>query len=394
MRVRLLHALIGAAFVACVVFLGAPSRTALGAAAFAPTPTGPVYGGIPGALPPRFQYVYSDSYHGWPINPKHAEHPVRGSFLDPRGKDDTGLSGYHFGIDISVDDRHPGAGTPAGFSHRVYAVESGTAAVRANTPNQKCLNRRLDVAHFAYWHVSPTVSNGQHVRAGQQIGWSCKGVWHVHLSEWQLFKGKRVWVNPLHRGSKLSPYTDIIPPVVNALVFVTPPTTPWHPTVNLTQPDTSTVLQPDRLHGLVELRANIADQESFLGFLADNPAWPTPFTPYRVTVTIRNARTGQLIMNRTSFQADQLPQTPYIIHYAPGTIEDDNMAECVGPPPLTKCAGAFWFRPFSRFHQEYWNTRTTPNGPYWITVHAYDLAVPGETTGDVGSRSILTQVKN
>ncbi len=389
MRLRLLQVGIGAALAAALLSLAATgAQPASGAARFAPTPTSPVYGGIPGALPPNFRYAYNDNYHGWPVAPTQGEHPVRGSFLDPRGKDDVGLSGYHFGIDVSIDDRSAEAGAPAGFSHRVYAVESGTAAVSASTPARSCLNRRLDVGHFSYWHVSPTVANGRHVQGGQQIGWSCKGVWHVHLSEWQVFRGKRVWVNPLHHGSKLVPYTDTIPPVVNALVFVTPPATQWHPTVSLASPDTSTVLQANHLHGLVELRANIADVESFLGFLADNPAWPTAFTPYRVTVSIRSARTGRLVMNRVSFQADQLPQTPYIVHYAPGTIEDDNMAECVGPPALKKCAGTYWFRPFSRFHQEYWNTRTVPNGPYQVTVNGYDLA------GDHGTRSVLVQVKN
>ncbi len=388
MRARIRHTGFVVALAAALLLVGEQPRTATGAARFAPTPTSPVYGGIPGALPPNFHYVYNDRYGGWPINPRQSEHPVRGSFLDPRGKDDTGLSGYHFGIDVSIDDRHPEAGAPAGFSHRVYAVESGTAVVSTNTPTRSCLNRRLDLGHFTYWHVSPTVANGRHVHAGQQIGWSCKGVWHVHVSEWQVFRGKRVWVNPLHHGSKLTPYTDTIPPVVNALVFVGPPARPWLPTVSLASPDTSTVLQPSRLHGLVELRANIADVESFLGFLADNPAWPTAFTPYRVTVSIRSAKTGRLVMNRVSFQADQLPQTPYIVHYAPGTIEDDNMQECVGPPALRKCAGTYWFRPFSRFHEEYWDTRTVPNGPYLVAVQGYDLA------GDHGTKTMLVHVKN
>jgi len=387
-RLRLPGIGVRVAFAAAVLLIGVPSPAASAAARFAPTPTSPVYGGIPGALPPNFHYVYNDGYRGWPINPTKVEHPVRGSFLDPRGTDDTGLSGYHFGIDVSVDDRHVETGAPPLLSHRVYAVESGSATVRANTTSLACLNRRLEVGHFAYWHVSPTVRDGQHIRAGQQIGWSCKGVWHVHLSEWQVFHGSRVWVNPLHRGSKLAPYTDTIPPVVNALVFVTPPARPWLPRVSLAGADTSIVLPANRLHGLVEVRANIADVESFLGFLADNPAWPTAFTPYRVTVTIRNAKTAATIMNRISFQADQLPQTPYIVHYAPGTIENDNMQECVGPPALTKCAGTYWFRPFSRFHEEYWNTRAVPNGPYWITVRAYDLA------GDVGSRTVLVRVRN
>ena len=238
--------------------------------AFAPTPTGPVYAGIPGALPLRFRYVYGDAYRGWPINPKHSQHPVRGSFLDPRGKDDTGLSGYHFGIDVSVDDAHPEPGAPALLSHRVYAVESGRVGASANDLARPCLDRRLEIGHFAYWHVSPSVRSGQQVRAGQQIGWSCLGVWHVHLSEWQSYRGRRVWVNPLHHGGRLAPYTDTAPPTVNALTFNTPPSTPWLPTSSLVQADTSRQLAPADLHGLVELRANIADPQSFLGFLNRN----------------------------------------------------------------------------------------------------------------------------
>ncbi len=113
-RLRLLQVGIGAALAAALLLAGSAMQTASGAARFAPTPTSPIYRGIPGALPPNFRYVYNDRYQGWPINPTKAEHPVRGSFLDPRGKDDTGLSGYHFGIDVSIDDRHPEAGAPAG----------------------------------------------------------------------------------------------------------------------------------------------------------------------------------------------------------------------------------------------------------------------------------------
>ena len=359
-----------------------------GAVAFAPTPTSPVYGGIPGALPPGFRYVYNDSYQGWPVNPRHAQHPIRGSFIDPRGKDDTGLSGYHFGIDISVDDHHPDPGAPPLLSHRVYALESGTVSMPANELVHPCLDRRIEVGHFAYWHVSPVVSVRQYVRAGVQIGWTCRGVWHVHLSEWQVYQGKRVWVNPLHKGGRLSPYVDTSPPLVRALVFVTPPVQPWLPTVSLAQPDTSAQLSPSGLHGLVELRANITDPQSFLGFLSQNPAWPTGFAPYRVAVQIRDARTGRVVMNRVSFKADQLPQTPYVVHYAPRTIEDDNMQECVGPPALSKCIGTYWFRPFSRFREEYWNTRTVPNGRYTVTVRAYDVA------GNVGSRNAEVTIKN
>ena len=93
-------------------------------------------------------------------------------------------------------------------------------------------------------------------------------------------------------------------------------------------------------------------------------------------------------MRRVSFQADQMPQTPYIVHYAPGTIEDDNMQECVGPPARPHCAGTYWFRPFSRFSEEYWNTKGVPNGRYLVTVRAGDLK------GNVGARSVVVTVKN
>ena len=371
-----------------IVLLAGFARPAEARSDFAPTPTGPVYGGVPGALPPHFGYVYDSAYRGWPVAPTHAQHPVRGAFLDPRGLDDTGLSGYHFGIDVSIDDRHPEAGAPAGFSHRVYVVESGRVSELPRTRTRPCADRRLQVGHFAYWHVSPIVAARAYVKAGEQIGWSCLGVWHVHVSEWQRFQGRQVWVNPLHRGGRIAPYGDTAAPVVSALVFVTRPARPWQPTKSLAQQDTATRLPAGRLHGLVELRANIGDPQSFLGFLADKRAWPTVFTPYRVSVTIRARSSGKTIMRRTSFQADQLPQTPYIVHYAPGTVEDDNMQECVGPPQRPTCAGTYWFRPFSRFKHEYWNTRATPNGLYDVTVRAEDL------TGNATTRTVTVSVRN
>jgi murein DD-endopeptidase MepM/ murein hydrolase activator NlpD len=364
------------------------SNGAIRSVSFAPTPNSPSFGGVPGALPAQFHYSYSGAYTGWPIAPTHREHPVRGSFLDPRGLDDTGLSGYHFGIDISVDDGRPEAGAIKDFSHRVYAVESGVVDQPANNRTHPCLDRRLEIGHFDYWHVSPTVRQGQRITAGEQIGWSCRGVWHVHLSEWQRYRGVRVWVNPLHRGGRLVPYTDTALPVVNTLLFVTPPVRPWSPTVSLAQADTSRRLQPGDLRGPVELRANIVDPQSFLGFLTRNPAWPTDFTPYRISVRISERRNNRTVMSRVSFQADQLPQTPYIVHYAPGTIEDDNMQECVGPPQKQHCIGTYWFRPFSRFRQELWDTRKVANGQYEITVRAYDVE------GNSGSKSVTVTVKN
>ena len=349
---------------------------------------GPVYAGVPGALPPDFVYKYNSLSLGWPVRPRSVQHPIRGAFIDPRGPDDNGLSGYHFGIDINVDDAHPDSGAPSGLSHRVYALDSGVAIEPANVQSRRCATGRMELGHFAYWHVSPIVAAGHRVRAGEQIAWTCHGVWHVHLSEWQLYRGKRVWVDPLHKRGPLLPYTDTAAPIVDALVFVTPPVRPWQPTARLAEPDTSTVMPSTALHGLVEVRARVADPQSLLGFLSRNPAWPTVWTPHKMSLEIRDPRNHRLVLRRTSFEADQLPQTPYLVHYAPGTIEDDNMQECVGPPQLPKCDGTTWLRPLSRFHQEFWNTHAVPNGSYTLTVRASDIA------GNIGSKTTTVTVKN
>lgn len=342
---------------------------------------------IPGALPPSLRPVYADSYRGWPVQPLHSQHPIRGSFLDPRGLDENGLAGYHFGVDVNVDDTRRDPGAPPGFSHQVYAMESGVAHVVLGVARHTCPNRRLEVGHFSYWHVSPTVRSGQAVKAGTPIGWTCVGEWHVHVSEWQLSAGKRVWVNPLRAGGKFAPYTDKEPPIVSGLRFFSPPREPWVPDSSLRGLDSAAMLAPSHLHGLVDLRAQIEDAQSFWGFLARNPGYETPHHPYRIGVQI-SARSGKVVLQRISFQSDQLPTTPYLVHYAPGSVQNGSMDECVRAPQGGSCPGTYWFRPFSRTRLEFWNTRAVKNGTYDVSVVAWDIK------GNVGSLSIPVVVAN
>ena len=157
----------------------------------------------PGALPDGFRYHYADDYTGWPVAPLHSAHALHGAFNDPRE------GGYHFGVDIAVDDSKPAKLAPPGMSHRIFAVESGELHyTRRDEMTRNCNDRRFAIGHFAYWHASPAWPNGTMVRAGQVIGWTCLNEWHVHLSEWAIANGQRVWVNPLHAGGKLRPYLD------------------------------------------------------------------------------------------------------------------------------------------------------------------------------------------
>jgi hypothetical protein len=225
------------------------------------------------------------------------------------------------------------------------------------------------------------------VEAGQPIGWSCRGEWHVHLAEWTRVSGHRIWVDPLHRGGKLAPYTDTAPPVVRRLRFYSAEEPPPR-SLSAVAADDSTLLSTTRLHGLVELRAQIGDPQSYWGFIARHPRWRTLFHPYRVAVSIRSQRTDQVVLSRVSFESDQLPRTPYLVHYAAGTVESLAIPQCRAAPPSTSCAGSYWFRPFSRFRRELWDTRTLPNGAYAVTVTAWDVA------GNMGSSSARVVVGN
>ena len=77
---------------------------------------------IPGKL--DLAPVYNDPWRGWPVKPLHRQHPIRGSFLDPRPDPVLGAI-YHDGIDVAVRDDRPERGAPAGRTHRVHAIEGG-----------------------------------------------------------------------------------------------------------------------------------------------------------------------------------------------------------------------------------------------------------------------------
>jgi hypothetical protein len=138
----------------------------------------------------------------------------------------------------------------------------------------------------------------------------------------------------------------------------------------------------------VELRALIGDPQSFRGFLGQIPSAPAELHPYRVAVSVVEANGGNVVLRRIAFQADQLPTTPYLLHFAPGSRQNASMAECLGPPRSHDCDGRYWFRPFAGFTPRYWDTRLGRNGWYRVTVRAWDIA------GNVGSRSVRVRVAN
>ena len=69
---------------------------------------------------------------------------------------------------------------------------------------------------------------GERVEAGQPIGWTCEGTWHVHLGERAVgADGRRRWINPLRRDGKLHPYVDRADPRIHEIRFYTPAKPHW-----------------------------------------------------------------------------------------------------------------------------------------------------------------------
>ena len=148
----------------------------------------------------------SGSY-GWPLKPFDQQHPVRGFFGDPRiGESADGhveSKTFHFGIDISAPD-----GTA------VYASTSGRIVWEPQRPETIAI-RTADGTVFAYWHIIPTVHNGQYAVAYRTVLGRIAKTWgHVHFAE--LVDGR--YVNPLRRGA-ITPYTDTTRPTIHTFSF-------------------------------------------------------------------------------------------------------------------------------------------------------------------------------
>jgi hypothetical protein len=145
----------------------------------------------------------------WPIKPFGKQHPIRANFGDPRtrflntmltnGLDGPGTFAFHNGIDIAAPPDTP-----------VYPVISGRAHyIDLSAISVKTKGRGV----FQYFHIVPTVHEGEQVVAGRTIlGYVLNAYDHVHLS-W--IRGGRVW-NPLAHGG-IAPYRDRTVPAVDAI---------------------------------------------------------------------------------------------------------------------------------------------------------------------------------
>jgi hypothetical protein len=311
------------------------------------------------ASTPQSSSAAQSSSYGWPVKPFDRQHPVRGSFADPRSifRGNPTVRGlmtspcacsYHQGIDISAAD-----GTD------VYPVRSGV--VRIVTPDWVEVDSDGGSA-FQYWHIRSAVKVGDHVQARQTIlGQILHASGHVHLTELQ--NGKPT--NPLAPGH-IGPYTDSTTPRVNTITF--------------RLRDSGSDLLPEYLHGTVEIVAAAAD----------TPAVPVPgkwnglpVTPSKLTYHVETFPSGQLVIPETTAMdvSHNLPPTSDMWHtYARGTHM--NMVQ-MGTHRYWYQPGVYLFKLSPRF-----DTRQLKDGVYSVTATAWD------TAGNHSSTSQIINVHN
>jgi hypothetical protein len=339
----------------------------------------------PGALPDGFRFHYDDDYTGWPVAPLHAAHALHGEFDDPRE------GGYHFGVDVAVDDSKPALLAPPGMSHRVFAVEGGEVHyTRRGEMSLNCNDRRFQIGHFSYWHASPGWAEGTHVRAGEMIGWTCLNEWHVHLSEWALVNGQRTWVNPLHAGGKLQPYADPARPVIRAISAYGPPAARWSPqgSGELGESDGAPSLGLGKLHGPVDLRAWIDDSQGDVGLYRDNHRLAGDLSPYRIWVRIRRVADGAIVWQRDVWQSDlvltgrQRLYAHFAVHSRP-PLSDYLCVRTTGG-----CVGRLFYHLVLSDDRYLWDTRSVRDGAYQLTVRAFDIS------GNMDERQLPLAVRN
>jgi hypothetical protein len=277
----------------------------------------------------------------WPIKPFDTQHPIRAYFGDPRtrflntlltnGLEGPGTFLFHNGIDISA----PG-GTP------VYPVVSGTAKL---IDGAAVSVRTKDRGTFQYFHIIPTIFEGQRVVARRTVlGHVMRVYEHVHLTE---IRSRRVR-NPVALGG-IAPYRDSTVPQVESISA--------RPTSSQLE------LDPSHLCGIVSLVAKAFDTPPLPvpGAFAGFPVSPA-FISWSLVGLSPVASFPEVIA--TDFRTTLPSARDFWNVYARGTFQN---------APRFSNRQFFMRGRFLYNLARYFDTRAYANGLYELTVRASDM---------------------
>ena len=256
----------------------------------------------------------------WPLKPFDKPHAIRGYFNDPR-RDFVGeelQSAFHFGIDISARDKTP-----------VYAVTPGVVSRHATY-----VTLTSDGSDFGYWHIDPTVDQGQNVDQGALLGTVEPGWGHVHFAE----SVNGVYLNPLRPGA-LAPYVDATSPTI----------------VSIGISYAGRGVDITKVRGSVDLTVDAFDTPP----LRPPPPWDdTRVTPALIRWRILRGITGGQAPWKTAvdFRSSLMPSALFNLVYAPGTRQNR-----AGRP------GNYNF-----YLKQAWRSTKLRDGPYRLQVAAFD----------------------
>jgi hypothetical protein len=299
----------------------------------------------------------SDGSYNWPLKPFNQPHPVRGAFADPRTSFDgaptnAGLNGpgsfsYHAGVDISAPD-----GTA------VYPVRSGVAHLRSR---ETVVITSDNGDAFEYWHIVPSVREGQRVTAFETVLGRIRsgGYEHVHLTE--IKDGRPV--NPLAPGH-LTPYVDHSVPQVTSASYLD---------------KSGRELLPEFLRGNVQLVVSASDDTA----MSVPGRWNgLPVAPARITWRVERAKDGTVVVPETeAFDArERLPRQAFWQTYARGSRQ--NMANFAGHK-MWRQPGVYLLRLTDSF-----DTRELKDDIYELVATATD------TRGNAGTGRFVFTVHN
>ena len=350
---------------------GAPVAPALYSRGVPPIP---VRSDVAAAGPPArgalsFTPTYNDDFKGWPVAPQHRTHAVYGTFGNPTTKWPSDMPGprvgYHQAIDILQND--------ASGRHPVFAIEGGTVheatVAEILTPlKERVRSGIISIGHFRYSHVAPSVELGEKVEAGQEIGQTCLGFWHMHLEERATAGGKTVMLNPLRPGGKLAPVKDTGNPFVREMRI--------YAKADETSEATRSTARPcPRRRRPRRARDGLLPLPGVAGRSHRSPARlpridrASPGADHRPRPDALSARHGA----RAHLAA----------LFPPATRRSAPIAVCIVREPKD-CTGKIWIRLWERG----WDTRKVPNGSYTLKLTVED------TVGRSASKTLRLQVAN